>query len=94
MENKKISYLRKRLNKIDDDILKLLSKRFKIVRQIGEIKIKENLPLRDKKREKEIIKRLSDKAKTLSLPKRMISQIYQIIFENAQKEYRKIKKER
>lgn len=55
---KKITKLRKKIDKIDRRITCLLEERFKIATEIGRIKKLNKLPLRDKKREEEIFKKI------------------------------------
>jgi len=49
--------LRKRIDEIDEQITELLEERARIAKEIGEIKKELNLPIRDEKREKEVLKR-------------------------------------
>lgn len=58
MEKKNIERLRKQIDKIDEDILKLLNKRAQIAMKIGDIKSKDALYFWDPQREKEIFDRL------------------------------------
>jgi len=51
--------LRKKIDKIDNDILKLLNKRMEIVKKVGELKNSTNTPIYRPEREKEIIDRLT-----------------------------------
>jgi chorismate mutase/prephenate dehydrogenase len=60
--------LRKEIDKTDRAILKLLSKRMKLVRKIGKIKRKYGMRIVDRKREKEILSRLEVDAKKFNLP--------------------------
>lgn len=49
--------LRKEIDKIDKQIIELLEKRVRIAKEIGEIKRELNLPVRDEKREEEVLRR-------------------------------------
>ncbi|MBO8173775.1 MAG: chorismate mutase [Thermococcus sp.] len=49
--------LRKRVDEIDEQIIKLLEERLRIAREIGEIKRGLNLPIRDEKREEEVLRK-------------------------------------
>lgn len=51
----KIDDLRKRIDEIDTDLLRLLELRFQVVREIGDYKKAHNLPILDEKREKEVL---------------------------------------
>ncbi len=75
---KRLNELRNSLDKIDDEILRLISKRNKIIRKVGLVKKKLNLSLHDPKREEEIIQRL--KKKFPEVNKSLIKTIFNIIF--------------
>lgn len=49
--------LRKEIDEIDEQIIKLLEERLRIAKEIGEIKRELNLPIRDEKREEEVLKK-------------------------------------
>ena len=51
--------LRKEIDSIDDEIIRLLNKRMEIVKKVGELKNTTNAPIYRPEREKEIIKRLT-----------------------------------
>jgi chorismate mutase/prephenate dehydratase len=51
--------LREEIDKIDNEILKLLNKRMEIVKKVGELKNSSNAPIYRPEREKEIIERLT-----------------------------------
>ncbi len=57
----KMDVFRENINQIDNEIIKLLMKRFCIVEQIGKYKKEHILPVRDKEREKLILNYLADK---------------------------------
>jgi chorismate mutase/prephenate dehydratase len=60
---KKLLELRKQIDSIDNELLKLLNRRMEIVRKVGELKNTSNAPVYRPEREKEIIKRLSEISK-------------------------------
>ncbi len=55
----KIIELREEIDKIDGALMSLLDKRAVIARAIGEIKLQENLPVLNRKREVEILSKTS-----------------------------------
>jgi len=76
---KNLDDLRVEIDKIDDEIVKLLSKRMEFVKKIGDLKNSAGAPVYRPKREKDIINRLiSKKGKLLS--KKAIESIYYEIF--------------
>ncbi|MEO1924318.1 MAG: prephenate dehydratase [Nautiliaceae bacterium] len=58
-----LSELRKQIDSIDNEIIKLLNKRMEIVKKVGELKNTTNAPIYRPEREKEIIERLTDISK-------------------------------
>jgi len=62
MENE-LKKLRNEIDNIDNEILRLLNKRMKIVKKVGELKNNTNAPIYRPEREKEIIERLTDLSK-------------------------------
>lgn len=76
---KEIEKLRKKIDKIDKEIIDLLFERLKTATIILEKKRKLNLPLTDLKREELIIQKLKSQSKNLYLED-LISEIYPLIF--------------
>nr|WP_236619994.1 prephenate dehydratase [Lebetimonas sp. JS138] len=74
--------LREEIDKIDNNILKLLNKRMEIVKKVGEIKNSSNTPVYRPEREKEIIERLNrlSQAQNGILKKEHIEAIFLEIF--------------
>jgi len=81
--SKKIQTFRKQINKIDNQILKLLNKRNQLSKQVGKFKKQNNLPIQDKKREKQILANTQQKAKKLNLNKNYINQLFKLILKNS-----------
>lgn len=80
-----INLLRKEIDKIDNQIIVLLGKRFFIVKKIGKIKKDLNINIVDKKREKEKLLQLKHRTKELNLPSILISFIWKKIFSHSYK---------
>lgn len=76
--------LRKLIDEIDKEILKLLEKRFDLAKKILEEKIKKGLKLTDKKREEEIVNLLKRQISNLVF-ENLIEKIYPEIFEFSKK---------
>jgi monofunctional chorismate mutase len=72
---KNIEDLRKQIDKLDDQIVSLLSKRMKVVKNVGRLKKENNLPVLDNSRWKKIIK----------TKKGFIRKIWEIIHDEALK---------
>jgi len=60
--DKRILELRKKIDEFDVEIIKLLKKRMQVSIEVGKLKEKLHIPVEDKKRESEIIRRLIDQA--------------------------------
>ena len=83
--HQEIENLRKRIDKINDNLLKLLSGREKICKEIGEIKKQNGLAIRDEKREKEIFSKLREKARELGLDEGHVKKLFSLIIKNSRK---------
>jgi chorismate mutase len=73
--------LRKEIDAIDNHLLEIIQKRLIIMKQTGEAKKKIGKPVRDEKREQEIISLLEEKAKELGIPIQIIQGIWKVFFE-------------
>jgi chorismate mutase/prephenate dehydratase len=67
--------LRKRIDRVDDQIVKLLKRRLRYVQQVGELKAQNGDQVYDPRREREIIARLCGK-KPGALTSRELKTIY------------------
>ena len=80
---------RKQIDKINHKILKLLSKRMKDSEKIGECKKRRNAPIRDEKREKELLDMISRQAKKHKLDEKFIEDVFQIILSESRRKQEK-----
>ncbi len=78
-----IDSIRKEINKIDASLLDLLSKRRTLSKQIIKAKDLNDLPIRDEKREKELLNRLIAEGKKKGLETEYISKIFYEVIENS-----------
>jgi len=83
---KKIKCLRKKIDCVDKNILKLLAKRFVLTDKIGVIKKLENINIEDKSREIEILKKFEKNAEKLNLDKNFIINLLQLILQESKKD--------
>jgi len=58
-----IDELRREIDGIDDALLVLFERRMEIAKEIGQYKQKNGLPIQNSEREREILRRLSEKAR-------------------------------
>jgi len=77
--------LRKEVDIIDEEIMSLLKKRLSITEKIISLKTKNDIPLKDAKREKDIL----DKIKGKESENNFIRAVYKAIFEYSYKKYSK-----
>lgn len=84
MKNKhSILDLREKIEKIDDRIFDLLTKRFTLVKQIFNLKKEKGIPITNSKREQKLIKKIILKHSKINPD--FIQKIYQIIFNYSKK---------
>ncbi len=74
-----IQQLRKRIDDIDDQILKALCERVKICKAIGAAKRKQGLTVRDFSRENEIYARIKERAARFGLDSGQVEAVYREI---------------
>ena len=89
---KSLKKLRQQIDKLDNQLLEILARRFAVTKQIGEYKKKKNLSVQDKKREKEIFRERRIWAKRLNLNPLLIEKFFKLIIKNVKENHRKIKK--
>ena len=82
---KDLKDIRTKINNIDKEMLDLFIKRMNLSKEVIEYKIKYNLPILDKEREKEVIKNNLNNLKDKELEKYYLEFIKEIM--NISKEY-------
>lgn len=75
--------VRKELNKYDEAIKNLITLRMSLIPIVADIKIKNNLPLFQGKREEEIYKKIEIFAKERGVSENLVKDIYKLIISNA-----------
>ena len=83
--------LRDKVDAIDTEILDLLSKRMEIVEKIAVQKKITNLPIVDKKREEQVKRNWTSKAKSLDLQNKQVQNILEEILEMSKENQGRIK---
>ena len=71
MTKRELQVLRAEIQDIDSEILDLIARRAEVANEIGLVKDREGMPVRDRAREKRVIEFLSKKARALGLPDAM-----------------------
>jgi chorismate mutase len=74
-----ISQLRKKIDKLDEQILRLLSERVKICRSIGSVKKQYGISFKDARRENEVYAHVKEKAVELALDPVRVELVYRQI---------------
>ncbi len=82
--------LRREIDKIDHELLKLFARRFRAAEKIARIKQKAGLPVFQPAREKEVLARRKARAEALDLGPAFIKKLYQIIFQASRTRQHKI----
>lgn len=77
--SEELENLRKRIDKIDFDILQKLAERFLVISKIAEYKTKNSIPIFFKKREKEMLKVRKILAKKYKLDELMVLRLFKLI---------------
>lgn len=83
--------LRKKIDKLDFELIKILAKRIKIAEKIGYFKAKNNLPLQDLKREKLILEKRKKWASKLGLEADFMIKLFKPILAFVHSKHKKIK---
>lgn len=81
----KLATLRKEIDEIDWQILKLLARRLRLVRDIGEYKKKNRLPVLDVQREKELILERKEQGDGLKLKDEFIDNFFSLILKESRR---------
>jgi len=76
---KKISSLRRKVDEIDEQILRFLKERVEVCRNIGETKREHGIPIRDYRREDELYAKVLKRASELGLNPQEVKDVYREI---------------
>lgn len=87
-QNKNLKSLRNQIDKIDNKLVSLLTKRFGLVKIIGQKKLENKIPVIDNNREQEIIDRLFRES---GLDKKFVTQLFTLIFKESRKQQKRKK---
>ncbi len=93
MDTKKLDHLRRKLDEIDEAIIKLIAERQFNVEQIGNVKLDTNSPTRDYQREKQVFDKVKTHAKNNHLDPNIAQQIFELVIETSlsKQEIQKVK---
>jgi monofunctional chorismate mutase len=82
--------IRKKIDKVDDEIVNLLGKRKDLVKEVAEIKKSLDKKIFDKSREQQLIEKLRQKAREKNIDEGFICSLYRVILKNSKEEQEKI----
>jgi chorismate mutase len=74
-----INQLRKRIDEVDEQIMKFLSKRAEVCKSIGSLKRKHKIPIKDIPRENDVYAHIRKKAAGLGLDSVQVEAVYRQI---------------
>ncbi len=86
-----LEHLRTIIDDIDSQLLCLLAKRQEIVKQVGEFKLKQNIPVLDQAREDSLYKYHQELSTKYGLSFDFIQDLFAMIMEHSRKTQREIK---
>ncbi|WP_100655649.1 prephenate dehydratase [Alteromonas flava] len=75
--------LRLSITELDTKLLELLAERRQFTNQVAETKIKHHIPVRDQKREEQLLVRLIQQGKAVGLDPHYVTQIFHVIIEDS-----------
>ena len=84
--------LRDQIDSIDEDMMDLLARRFKVTARVGELKAEAGLDSVDPVREQEKLERLRSLAQDKSLNSELILDLFQTLFDEVVKNHRNLLK--
>ena len=85
--------LRKEIDTIDDELTKLISKRFKVTKKVGKLKSQTKESVHQEDRWNQILTGLSLKADKLNIDKQMLIDIWDIIHKYSKSQQQEITNE-
>lgn len=83
MPNDALKPLREAITTIDTKLLHLVSERRHLTNQVAETKIAHHIPVRDQKREEQLLVRLIKEGKKVDLDPHYVTQLFHVIIEDS-----------
>ncbi len=90
----KLAFYRSQIDRLDDELLKLLSERMQIAQEIGRIKKKRSVAVLQSNRWTEIIQKAVDKGRNLDLSEKFVNQIFKAIHQESIEKQERIFREK
>lgn len=83
MSAQELDTLREKITALDSQLLELLATRQKFTNEVAETKIRHHIPVRDHKREEQLLVRLIKQGKKVGLDAHYVTQIFHVIIEDS-----------
>lgn len=83
MSSTELEIIRDKITDIDKQILTLLASRQQLTTQVAETKINQHIPVRDQKREEQLLVRLIKQGKQVGLDAHFVTQLFHVIIEDS-----------
>ena len=71
--------LREEINRIDEDIISLLSRRMEVAKKIAALKQDKGIPVEDRDREKTLFLKLEKEARRNNINEKFVSEVFGVI---------------
>ena len=78
--------MRSQIDKIDQELIEVLARRFSVAKKVGQYKTKHQLPAQDKARERQMLLQRKDWAKKYGLSPSLVKNIFCLIIEKVAKD--------
>ena len=83
MVDNALDKVRQRITTLDSELLTLLAERRKLTNEVAETKIKHQIPVRDQKREEQLLVRLIKEGQRIGLDPHYVTQIFHVVIEDS-----------
>ena len=83
MSDKALQVLREKISAVDEQLLSLIADRRTLTNDVAETKIAHHIPVRDQKREEQLLISLIKKGKALGLDPHYVTQLFHVIIEDS-----------
>jgi chorismate mutase len=85
VNNGEISRLREEMERIDDELIRVLVRRCAVARQLGEVKLQRQLPVVDTAREAAVVRRAAEQARRAGIDDEPVRQLFWCLIELARR---------
>ena len=93
MKELNLEKLRKQIDILDEELIKILAKRFEFTEKVGIYKKIHNFPSLDQKRENSMFKQREQLARKLNIDQQLIKKLFILIINKVKENHEKIKNE-